>query len=73
MSCFSRRELLKHALTYAAVNSALKPIYGLPAGGRKTLIYVGTYDTPMDGSGNGKHKGNGKGKCKCKGNGNGNG
>jgi 6-phosphogluconolactonase (cycloisomerase 2 family) len=54
MSCFSRRDLLKHALTYAAVNSALKPLYGLPAGTQKTLIYVGAYDTPLDGAGNGK-------------------
>jgi 6-phosphogluconolactonase len=54
MKRFSRRELLKHAAAYAAVNTALKPVYGSPTGARKTLIYVGTYDTPMDGAGNGK-------------------
>jgi 6-phosphogluconolactonase len=51
---YSRRDLLKQAMAYAALNSALRPVYGAAVNGRKMFVYAGTYSSPVDGSGNGK-------------------
>jgi 6-phosphogluconolactonase len=53
-ACLSRRDLLKQSLAYAALHSALPPVYGSTMTGHKTFAYVGTYSSPVDGGGNGK-------------------
>jgi 6-phosphogluconolactonase len=50
----TRRDLLKQSLAYAALHSALKPVYGSAVNGRKTLVYIGAYNNAVDGGGNGK-------------------
>lgn len=52
----SRRELLKESLAVALFSSVLRPLHAAAASGRKTLAYVGTYSSAVDGGG-----GNGKG------------
>jgi 6-phosphogluconolactonase len=47
----SRRELLKRSISFAVLYSAFQPVHGQ---NRRVLAYVGTYSSPVDGSGNGK-------------------
>jgi 6-phosphogluconolactonase len=48
----SRRELLRGSMAAAALASAPRLVQA--ASGQRTLAYVGTYSTPVDGGGNGK-------------------
>ena len=48
----SRRELLRGSMAVAALASAPRLVQA--ASGQRTLAYVGTYSTPVDGGGNGK-------------------
>ena len=50
----SRRRLLKQGIALAALSPALKPLRGAAFSSQRILAYVGTYSTPVDGSGNGK-------------------
>src|ERR1035438_8505553 len=52
----SRRELLKESVAFAVLSYVLRPMHAAATNGQKTLAYVGTYSTPVDGGG-----GNGKG------------
>ena len=48
----SRREVLRGSAAFAVV--ALAPRLVQAASGQRTLAYVGTYSSPVDGGGNGK-------------------
>jgi 6-phosphogluconolactonase (cycloisomerase 2 family) len=52
----SRRELLKESVAFAVLSSVLRPMHAAATNGQKTLAYVGTYSSAVDGGG-----GNGKG------------
>ena len=54
MTSISRRDLLKQCIAYAALHATIGPVYGSAVRGQKMLAYVGTYSSPVDGSGNGK-------------------
>src|ERR1700759_3070140 len=47
----NRRDLLKASIGFTILSSMPKP---LRAVGQRTLAYVGTYSSPVDGGGNGK-------------------
>jgi 6-phosphogluconolactonase len=47
----NRRDLLKTSVSFAVFSSMPRPLRAL---GQKTLAYVGTYSSPIDGGGNGK-------------------
>jgi 6-phosphogluconolactonase len=49
---FSRRELLRGSAAFAVLASAPRLVQA--ASGQRTLAYVGTYSSPVDGGGNGK-------------------
>jgi 6-phosphogluconolactonase len=48
----SRRELLRGSMAFTVLASAPRLVQA--ASGQRTLAYVGTYSTPVDGGGNGK-------------------
>ena len=48
----SRRELLRGSAAFAVLASAPRLVQA--ADGQRTLAYVGTYSSPVDGGGNGK-------------------
>jgi 6-phosphogluconolactonase len=47
----NRRDLLKASISFAMLSSIPRPLRAI---GQKTLAYVGTYSSPVDGGGNGK-------------------
>ena len=47
----NRRDLLKASISLTMLSAIPRPLRAL---GQKTLAYVGTYSSPVDGGGNGK-------------------
>jgi 6-phosphogluconolactonase len=50
----NRRDLLKASISLAMLSSIPRPLRALGQKTQKTLAYVGTYSSPVDGGGNGK-------------------